>query len=412
MKYLRAIVSSEKHGKIYKKDFSVDSVFSIFTHVFVDSMIKTRAMNEGQFYRALIIPHNAAFQSSSLSVTHQRSILVNKKSDWLTLQPEEPVAPDQPLGSFTLDIFIVSQLISYRTDFRIEQLTYFWKVIDQDLQRVGVLPYQETLQRNLYALDDDQHDFEREEIQIVNPNHTPLIEFIESEDAPKPHLVFPQRFSSDFPIQTAKWLDCGETVDIAVNETTDKEASKDRVQILIMDTVLASIQKMARTDAQVEQGGTLVGNIYENAENNHYRYIVEITAHIPAEEAFANEVELRYTFESWQKRNSMLKKHFPEQRIVGWYHTHLDVVKRTYYIDNTHQKTFTTPLFFSQDDIFTHQQFFREKWYVAMVLDPRGNLVFYHWAGEKLKETMYFYLLSSSQETQKEVSEIKKLPNK
>ena len=35
--------------------------------------------------------------------------------------------------------------------------------------------------------------------------------------------------------------------------------------------------------------------------------------------------------------------------------------------------------FFSQDDRFLHRQFFPDEFYVAMVLDPNGDYVFFQW---------------------------------
>jgi hypothetical protein len=138
----------------------------------------------------------------------------------------------------------------------------------------------------------------------------------------------------------------------------------------------------------------LVGYIYTDAAGPGY--LVQITDYIPAEGALSHIAELRYTFESWQRRTTLLKERFPGKRIVGWYHTHL--VQMEFYTDDSRQATFATSLFFSRDDIFMHRQFFREKWYVAMVLDPQGNAAFFQWTGDQIQLGRRFYVIEPAQE--------------
>lgn len=405
MKYLRAIISSETRGEIYKKDFKVEAVFGLFARTVIDSMIKVGVIGAGYFYRILVIPRTGTFQDIAMTVSPSASLSIGTKSEWIALEFEEPIEPGQELSFFSLEIYVVSQLLRYRSNFQMDTLEYFWRRINRALEMSGGLRYQETLTYQLFALDDELYDFEKESVQIASRDISPLVEFVETEEKPAAQLVFPQKFLSEFPIRTTMRFDRGKTVEVSPEEKAPATRQPDTVQILLAEEILRSIQELARMNVNYEQGGTLVGNVYENAESNERQYIIEITGHIPAEETFANEVELRYTFASWQKRTSLLKEQFPNQRIVGWYHTHLDIVGRSYFTDETRQEVYTTPLFFSQQDRFTHRQFFREPWYVAMVLDQRGNLVFFFWKDQKIKPGDRFFVLESTREEPKQIKD-------
>jgi len=390
MKYLRAVISSEARGILYKKDFQVKHVFGPFVRSFVSSLVTADVVKQGESYRALIIPRYGQFRRMPPQVETHRPVQEGELQDWIALAFEGAVNPKSAIDFFTVDLFIAEQLRSFRSNFKLWQIDYFWRGIDRALEQVSVLLYQDTVVRKLYARDDDEGDFEHEEVQALQADTPALFEIMPVERSVP---VFQAKALSDFAIQTIKKLRNGSLVD----ETPDPAAADvtmpaSSVYIVISQSALESLQQIARSGLQVEQGGALVGDVYVNAASNNRAYIVEIIAHIAAEKTFASEVELRYTFESWQRQTSLLKENFSGKRIVGWYHTHLDLVKQTYYTDDTRQDTYTTPLFFSQDDAFTHRQFFHEKWYIAMVLDPRGDLAFYQWEGEKIMEAERFYV--------------------
>lgn len=396
MKYLRAVIDLESHGTLYKKDFQVQKVFTALARKFASILIHSNLINEGEFYRAFIVPHYGQYQVLPSERAAQRIVdrVTENKGPWISLDYQDPLQPDRPIDFFSVDVYVPSIRTAYRASFQMDEMNYFWQNIEGALVQAGIVDYNRKLLHKLYARDDEQANFTREEVFARQQDADPLIEIMPSEDVLQ---SFPGKTFADFPILSTKKLVRGKLVTEPYVDTTElaekNAAQQGGVHILITETALFQVQQISRSGARFEQGGVLVGQIYE--DQNSHKYFVEITDHIAAEGAIANEVELRYTFESWQHQNTLLKERFPGKRIIGWYHTHLDLVKKTFTTNEPQRGTYTTPLFFSQDDLFTHRQFFREKWYVAMVLDPEGNLTFFQWNGDDIGESSRFYVTSS-----------------
>ena len=82
-----------------------------------------------------------------------------------------------------------------------------------------------------------------------------------------------------------------------------------------------------------------------------------------------------YTPESWRYLNDKLAERYPDESavMVGWYHTHPGF-----------------GIFLSGMDLFIHQNFFTQKWHVAMVLDPRARQSgFFCWDRQMTKVEAY-----------------------
>jgi len=258
---------------------------------------------------------------------------------------------------------------------------------------MGILNHGEDYTPLLYARDDDDADFNKEEI-YAQQETSDLIEIMPTA---RKESRFTRRHFDEFCIKKEEETGLVKHPEYATDETRDETVPipESCVKILIAPTAMVAVQEIARSkNVEVEQGGVLVGNIYEEAEGEGY--IVEITDYIQADAALSNITELRYTFESWQRQTEILKERFPGKRIVGWYHTHL--VKMAFYTDSSKQSTYATELFFSRDDVFMHHQFFRERWYVAMVLDPQGNIAFFHWLNDKIGAGRKFWVLKTDKE--------------
>lgn len=395
MQYLRAIIKNETGGILYRKDFKVQNVFDIFVRSFVTRLIITGMLQEGDFYRAHVIPRYGEYQRISAQALPPSPIIKEgERSDWLTLNFEDDINLHRPFDYFTLDLTIPKLGRRMRSNFQLIEIDYFWRRIEQALEQTGRLRYKETLRHELYACDDAAADFEHEEMPALSGPTKPLVEIVSVEST---QPAFAQKSLADFHVRSIKKLQRGQLINVKpgrkASSSESGQENADRVQVLITQSVLASLQQIACSQVQLEQGGTLVGDVYVDANSPARSSIVVITGHIVAEQTFASEVELRYTFESWQNQTALLKEHFPTKRIVGWYHTHLDLVRKTFYTDESYQDVYTSPLFFSKDDHFTHRQFFREKWYVAMVLDPQGNLIFFQWDDDAIVDTNRFYVI-------------------
>lgn len=369
VKYLRVMLSTDERGLLYRKDFEAANIFDIFVQTFVGELVRDGTIIEGEHYVALIIPRYDPYlrQRPSVRVDPARAA---EPRPWISLEFEGAVRPDTPLTFFTLELRVRERSLIYRQDFQLYEIDYFFRRLEQALLRLGVLHHGEYYWRQIFAREDDQADFEREEVYALKQEVTSLVEIAPVQVAAP---AFPRKSLSDYVIQ----------------ETVGAPEDAGPVKILIARPTLEAIQRIARAGVPVEQGGMLVGNVYQ--ESDQSGFLVEITDHILAEEARSSISELRYTFESWQRQTALLRERYPGKRIVGWYHTHL--VRMEFYTDEIRQTIHATELFFSRDDMFMHRQFFREKWYVAMVLDPQGNAVFFHWEGDEVVTSRGFYVI-------------------
>lgn len=419
MKYLRAIISSDSQGNLYKKDFRVEKVFSTIVRVFVDSLINKGWIIVGDKYDAEIIPRYGPFAKQPDDVQNSEKEILSK-STWLVLKYEGPVQPDKPVDYFTIEVIVErNEQRRFRciANFEVDVLEYFWKTIELPLIQRGVLSKRESRHHRLYARDDDTANFDREELSAWEREAAKLVQFEESEEVSSTSPI-PQKSFQDFTIRAVKKLVRGKLADDILVETdeparghpteemiSDELSEQPKVHIFITRQALESLQQIARSGVRDEQGGVLVGLVFE--DTNTHDYLVRIDGHIAAEGALANAVELRFTYESWHHQRILQKELFPEKRIIGWYHTHLDLVKKTFMTTDPRQNTYSTPLYFSKDDLFTHREFFREKWYVAMVLDPEGNLTFFQWIGDEIGECLKFYVIDADHTNVDKIDEVK-----
>jgi proteasome lid subunit RPN8/RPN11 len=104
-------------------------------------------------------------------------------------------------------------------------------------------------------------------------------------------------------------------------------------------------------DLKREHGGVLVGQPFFDCEEN--RYFIDIRAAIPALETEGNEVHLQFTPQSWSYISGIIEENFPDQVILGWFHSHPGL-----------------GVFMSGTDRATQSAFFRSPWNVAIVVDP------------------------------------------
>jgi proteasome lid subunit RPN8/RPN11 len=76
----------------------------------------------------------------------------------------------------------------------------------------------------------------------------------------------------------------------------------------------------ATAAGELETGGVLLGHLSRNADSGDL--ILEVTAQVPAREAVAEEVSLRFTPQTWQAVHAALRLRRASERIVGWWHSH------------------------------------------------------------------------------------------
>ena len=120
--------------------------------------------------------------------------------------------------------------------------------------------------------------------------------------------------------------------------------------IFMHQRVNHSITQHARQNSEREVGGVLLGDVRRDEKG--WIYVV-VTHAIHAE--FANETRghLTFTHQTWLKIHRLREQQYPEKTIVGWYHTHPGWT-----------------IFLSPSDLFIHQNFFKQPWQIALVIDP------------------------------------------
>lgn len=128
----------------------------------------------------------------------------------------------------------------------------------------------------------------------------------------------------------------------------------------------------AREDLRNEVGGIMLGNIYEHDGGT----VVRVTTTVAARGAINSMASIEFTYDSWSHMEKERQKRAPEEKLIGWYHTHPGF-----------------PAFFSSTDRFMHENFFPQPWHVALVINPvNDEHRFYRWDGGSVRECTEFLL--------------------
>jgi len=129
------------------------------------------------------------------------------------------------------------------------------------------------------------------------------------------------------------------------------------VEIVFSRGVCKDIDEHAQSDYDNEVGGVLIGDVFDFGNE---RYQIQITDFIQGRFVVSEATEMKFTHETWAEIDKELQRLIsenPRKKIVGWYHTHpgLDV-------------------FLSDKDLYIHENFFKEPWQIALVVDPKQDL--------------------------------------
>ena len=81
-----------------------------------------------------------------------------------------------------------------------------------------------------------------------------------------------------------------------------------------------------------------------------------VVAALPALQAAERTAQITFTQDSWARILGELDERYPDQQIVGWYHTHPGY-----------------GLFLSEQDRFIHRHFFSNTAQIALVIDPLAH---------------------------------------
>jgi|ERR1043166_697813 proteasome lid subunit RPN8/RPN11 len=119
--------------------------------------------------------------------------------------------------------------------------------------------------------------------------------------------------------------------------------------VVVMEAEVArKIRQHARTSMKAEVCGVLIGN------TEHERMTVETC--IAGINAAQGGAHVTFTQDTWEHIYKIKDKEYPEQKIVGWYHSHPGF-----------------GVFLSEHDLFIQQNFFSNAQQVAWVYDPHTD---------------------------------------
>jgi proteasome lid subunit RPN8/RPN11 len=118
--------------------------------------------------------------------------------------------------------------------------------------------------------------------------------------------------------------------------------------LLVDDEVVRRIRQHARSCNTTEICGVLIGQDRDQR--------IEVTASIEGENADQAGAHVTFTQDTWEHIYAVKDKQFPNERIVGWYHSHPGF-----------------GIFLSEHDTFIHENFFSSPGQVAWVFDPHSD---------------------------------------
>ena len=149
------------------------------------------------------------------------------------------------------------------------------------------------------------------------------------------------------------------------------ERVEENKNIYISQPVYKEIHKFTQNKTTNESGGMLIGNVIEEFGKTN----IIVNGFIEAKFCEATPTTLKFTHETWEFVHKEMDKKFPGQKILGWIHTHPDF-----------------GIFLSEYDKFIQENFFKEDYQIAYVVDPIQDIEgFYFWINGKIERCKGFY---------------------
>jgi len=175
-------------------------------------------------------------------------------------------------------------------------------------------------------------------------------------------------------------MQVSERVTPSRRSTKDAETPNKKIQyskwgreLVLNDAAKDIMDVHVREDTQHESGGVLVGT-YEAATGR-----IQVTGAIPARKAIGSITSLTFTHDSWDEINEVKDEKYPNDVILGWYHSHPHF-----------------GVFLSEYDSFIQKNFFSEAWQIAYVIDPLlGTCGFFGWENEEIVQYRDWIILGT-----------------
>ncbi len=132
------------------------------------------------------------------------------------------------------------------------------------------------------------------------------------------------------------------------NRSREREKDGERPWVAVGSDVICQIRRHARSSIKTEVCGVLVGS-----ESSDGMEVEACISGLNAEQAGAH---VTFTQDTWEHIYKVKDQQYPNQRIVGWYHSHPGF-----------------GIFLSDHDTFIHKNFFSSPKQVAWVCDPHSD---------------------------------------
>jgi len=144
---------------------------------------------------------------------------------------------------------------------------------------------------------------------------------------------------------------------------------KGKAPLQINSGVIREIRQHARSQSKAEVCGVLIGNDVDGTTS--------VQACIAGVNAAQAGTHVTFTQDTWEHIYKIKDRDYPDDRIVGWYHSHPGF-----------------GVFLSDHDTFIHKNFFSSPQQVAWVYDPHSDEEgCYGWKGSRLERVAQFVIV-------------------
>lgn len=154
------------------------------------------------------------------------------------------------------------------------------------------------------------------------------------------------------------------------------EKGEEDKNIYISQSAYNEIHAFAKNKLTNESGGMLIGNVIEAFGKIN----IVIHGFIEAKFSEGTPTTLKFTHQTWDYVHEQTNKKYENGKILGWIHTHPDF-----------------GIFLSEYDKFIQNNFFKEDYQIAYVVDPIQHIEgFYFWINEKIERCKGFYIFDKT----------------
>jgi hypothetical protein len=136
-------------------------------------------------------------------------------------------------------------------------------------------------------------------------------------------------------------------------------------QIIIPKDRYDELEYGLKLSETIEQGGYLLGNIWrmpdspESEKDPNFKWIVEVTDLLMAEDTIGSPATLLFTGDSWSKISRQIDQNYANRKLVGWFHTHVFPATDNFGLSGL--------------DLDMHNWYLPRCWHIAVLLNLEKN---------------------------------------